>query len=129
MSTVWATVCLNLSLGSRLRTNAWRLRGVLVGYFAEKTGVPIATLVVATNENDILDRFRYSSAYSKKPIHGPQDNGGFAEHGAKAHEEGTSQPFNPAMNIPISSFRAFALLPGLSSLLPRVAGSEAEDSW
>ncbi|GMM38254.1 threonine synthase [Saccharomycopsis crataegensis] len=39
---------------------------ILAGYFAKKMGLPIAKLVIATNENDILDRFMKSGKYEKE---------------------------------------------------------------
>lgn len=66
-------------------------------------GFPIEKLVVATNENDILDRFWKTGYYEKKPIHGRQVNGGFAEDGVKAHEDGVRETFSPAMDILVSS--------------------------
>jgi threonine synthase len=37
---------------------------VLAGYFAARMGLPVSTLVLATNENDILDRFFRTGVYS-----------------------------------------------------------------
>ncbi|KAL8905049.1 MAG: hypothetical protein Q9207_002864 [Kuettlingeria erythrocarpa] len=56
---------------------------VLAGFFAKKLGVPSESLVVATNENDILHRFWQTGAYEKNPVHGPAAEGGFVEDGAK----------------------------------------------
>lgn len=39
---------------------------VLAGYFALRMGLPVDRLVVATNENDILDRFWKTGRYEKK---------------------------------------------------------------
>lgn len=36
---------------------------VLAGFFAKKLGVPSESLVIATNENDILHRFWQTGAY------------------------------------------------------------------
>ena len=44
---------------------------ILAGYFALRMGLPIAKLVVATNENDILDRFWRTGTY-EKPSSGVQ---------------------------------------------------------
>lgn len=41
---------------------------ILAGFFAQKMGLPIEKLIVATNENDILDRFLRSGKYDKKPV-------------------------------------------------------------
>ena len=76
---------------------------VLAGYFAKKMGLPIEKLVVATNENDILDRFWKSGYYEKKAVHGKEAEGGFPEDGVKAHEEGVRETLSPAMDILVSS--------------------------
>ena len=76
---------------------------VLAGYFAQRMGFPIDKLVVATNENDILDRFWKTGYYEKRPLHGYQENGGFVEDGVKAHEDGVRDTPSPAMNILVSS--------------------------
>jgi threonine synthase len=54
-------------------------------------GLPINRLVIATNENDILDRFFKTSRYEKQPGHGAGTGGGVKE------------TLSPAMDILISS--------------------------
>lgn len=76
---------------------------ILAGYFAKRMGLPIEKLVVATNENDILDRFWKSGYYEKKAVHGRKAQGGLAEDGVKAHEEGVKETLSPAMDILVSS--------------------------
>ena len=76
---------------------------VLAGYFAKRMGLPIEKLVVATNENDILDRFWKSGWYEKKPVHGEAAKGGLANDGALAHEDGVKESLSPAMDILVSS--------------------------
>lgn len=76
---------------------------VLAGYFAKKMGLPIEKLVVATNENDILDRFWKSGHYEKKAVHGKAAEGGLPADGVKAHEEGVRETLSPAMDILVSS--------------------------
>lgn len=76
---------------------------VLAGYFAKRMGLPIEKLVVASNENDILDRFWKSGWYEKKPVHGEAAKGGLASDGVKAHQEGAKETFSPAMDILVSS--------------------------
>ena len=76
---------------------------VLAGYFAKKMGLPIEKLVVATNENDILDRFWKSGYYEKKAVYGKEVEGGLPEDGVKAHEEGVRETLSPAMDILVSS--------------------------
>ena len=41
---------------------------ILAGFFAKEMGLPIAKLVVATNENNILHRFINSGKYDKAPV-------------------------------------------------------------
>lgn len=38
---------------------------ILAGYYAKKMGLPVQKLVIATNENDILDRFLKSGKYER----------------------------------------------------------------
>ncbi|CAZ84700.1 unnamed protein product [Tuber melanosporum] len=69
---------------------------VLAGYYAKKMGLPIDKLVIATNENDILDRFFRTSRYEKRPVSPEEGEGGPAVGGVKA-------TLSPAMDILISS--------------------------
>ncbi|HMP72849.1 MAG TPA: threonine synthase [Kiritimatiellia bacterium] len=41
---------------------------VLAGYYAKKMGLPVRTLMVATNENDILARFFQTGVYAKGEV-------------------------------------------------------------
>ena len=66
-------------------------------------GLPADKLVVATNENDILDRFWKTGHYEKKAVHGVEAEGGLAADGAKAHEGGVRETLSPAMDILVSS--------------------------
>jgi len=76
---------------------------ILAGYFAKRMGLPVEKLVVATNENDILDRFWRTGHYEKKAVHGAAAEGGIAADGAKAHEDGVKETLSPAMDILVSS--------------------------
>jgi threonine synthase len=76
---------------------------ILAGYFAHRMGLPIEKLVVATNENDILNRFWKTGRYEKKPAHGPEAQGGLPVDGVKAHEDGVKETLSPAMDILVSS--------------------------
>jgi threonine synthase len=76
---------------------------ILAGYYAKKMGLPISKLVVATNANDILDRFFRTGRYEKKPVHGPEAEGGEIFDGVKAHEDGAKETLSPAMDILVSS--------------------------
>ncbi len=76
---------------------------ILAGYFAYRMGLPVEKLVIATNENDILDRFWKTGRYEKKPVSGPDAEGGVAVDGVKAHEDGVKETLSPAMDILVSS--------------------------
>lgn len=62
---------------------------ILAGYYARQMGLPVDRLIIATNENDILDRFMKTGRYEKKA---PGDK--------EAHVHAT---FSPAMDILVSS--------------------------
>ncbi|KAI9679563.1 MAG: threonine synthase [Caeruleum heppii] len=76
---------------------------ILAGYFAKRMGLPMEELVIATNENDILDRFWKTGYYEKKAVHGRAAEGGIPEDGVKAHSEGVKETLSPAMDILVSS--------------------------
>ncbi|KAL8420530.1 hypothetical protein RB594_003352 [Gaeumannomyces avenae] len=92
-------------VGDKVRfvTPTGNFGNILAGYFAQKMGLPVDKLVVATNENDILDRFWKTGRYEKKPAQGAEADGGIAADGAKAHEEGCKETLSPAMDILVSS--------------------------
>ncbi|KAJ1919405.1 threonine synthase [Mycoemilia scoparia] len=58
---------------------------VLAGFYAREMGLPVTKLVVATNSNDILDRFFCTGSYEKNK------------------EEGVLATTSPAMDILVSS--------------------------
>lgn len=62
---------------------------ILAGYYAKEMGLPIDKLIIATNENDILDRFLKTGTYEK-----------FAPEAAVKEVKAT---YSPAMDILISS--------------------------
>ncbi|KAK4651187.1 hypothetical protein QC762_603950 [Podospora pseudocomata] len=76
---------------------------ILAGYFALRMGLPVDKLVIATNENDILDRFFKTGRYEKKPTYGSKAEGGLEQDGVKAHEDGVKETLSPAMDILVSS--------------------------
>ncbi|KAK6540329.1 threonine synthase [Orbilia ellipsospora] len=76
---------------------------VLAGYFAKRMGLPMEKLVVATNENDILNRFWNSGTYEIHAVSGKDAEGGIVADGVKAHEFGVKETLSPAMDILVSS--------------------------
>jgi threonine synthase len=76
---------------------------ILAGYFAKRMGLPVDKLVVATNENDILDRFWKTGRYEKHAVYGAEAQGGLVRDGVKAHEDGVKETLSPAMDILVSS--------------------------
>jgi len=76
---------------------------ILAGYFAFRMGLPVDKLVIATNENDILDRFWKTGRYEKHETFGKAAEGGIPADGVKAHEDGVKETLSPAMDILVSS--------------------------
>lgn len=76
---------------------------ILAGYYAKRMGLPIAKLVIATNENDILHRFWQTGSYTKTPAASEKTPGGFKQDGVEAHEHGVKETLSPAMDILVSS--------------------------
>jgi threonine synthase len=62
---------------------------VLAGFFAKQMGLPVHKFIVATNENDILDRFLKTGSYAKGA--------------SKDGNDPVKQTLSPAMDILISS--------------------------
>lgn len=76
---------------------------ILAGYFAHRMGLPVDKFVIATNENDILDRFWKTGRYEKHATYGSAAEGGVESDGVKAHEDGVKETLSPAMDILVSS--------------------------
>lgn len=78
---------------------------ILAGYFAQRMGLPVDKLVIATNENDILDRFWKTGKYEKHAT--PESNGEDKEAPkaaeAAAEPAGVKETLSPAMDILVSS--------------------------
>ncbi|KAI1084056.1 threonine synthase [Whalleya microplaca] len=94
-----------LELGDKVRyvVPTGNFGDILAGYFAFRMGLPVEKFVIATNENDILDRFWKTGKYEKKPARGPEAEGGLEVDGVKAHEDGVKETLSPAMDILVSS--------------------------
>ncbi|PHH81368.1 hypothetical protein CDD82_938 [Ophiocordyceps australis] len=95
----------NFKLGDKIRfvVPSGNFGDILAGYFAMRMGLPIQKLVIATNENDILDRFWKTGKYEKQRAQSPATVGGLAVDGALAHTEGVKETLSPAMDILVSS--------------------------
>ncbi|KAL9046088.1 MAG: hypothetical protein Q9214_000990, partial [Letrouitia sp. 1 TL-2023] len=111
---------------------------ILAGYFAWRMGLPVDKLVIATNENDILDRFWKTGRYEKKPAQGHEARGGLEVDGVKAHEDGVRETLSPAMDILVSSnferllwFLAheFAATVGTDDKLNRKQAGQKVSAW
>lgn len=95
----------NFKVGDKVRfvVPTGNFGDVLAGYFAKRMGLPVDKLVIATNENDILDRFWKTGRYEKQKAKGPEAEGGLEVDGVKAHEDGVKETLSPAMDILVSS--------------------------
>lgn len=67
-------------------------------------GLPVSKLVIATNSNDILDRFWKTGSYEKHPVSDPSsdDSTPLSTFNA-AHPSGVKETLSPAMDILVSS--------------------------
>ncbi|KAI0884672.1 threonine synthase [Annulohypoxylon maeteangense] len=129
-----------LALGEKVRyvVPSGNFGDILAGYFAHRMGLPVEKLVVATNENDILDRFWKTGRYEKKPAFGQEAQGGLEVDGVKAHEDGVKETLSPAMDILVSSnferllwFLAyeFASVAGMDDEWNRRQAGQEVSSW
>jgi threonine synthase len=75
----------------------------VAGYYARRMGLPIAKLVIATNENDALHRFCQTGTYAKHEAHAEKAHGGFKGDSAQTHEAHVKETPSPAMDILASS--------------------------
>jgi threonine synthase len=82
---------------------------ILAGWYAKKLGLPMGNLVVATNENDILERFFRTGRYEAEDSSAVKDqanetavvNG--SSDGQQATSGGVKATHSPAMDILLSS--------------------------
>ena len=69
----WAWFRLNEQTGRaapcRVAVPTGNFGDVLAGWYAKRMGLPISTLILATNENDILSRFFNTGEYSISQVH------------------------------------------------------------
>ncbi|KAI9744859.1 MAG: threonine synthase [Claussenomyces sp. TS43310] len=111
---------------------------ILAGYFAKRMGLPVSKLIIATNENDILDRFWKTGYYEKQAVRGTQAEDGIAADGANAHEAGVRETVSPAMDILVSSnferllwylAYEFASKAGMDEQWTRQQAGQEVESW
>lgn len=80
---------------------------ILAGYFAQRMGLPVDKLVIATNENDILDRFwktgKYEKHATKPAAQGSGEDAAAAAAVVDADPSGVKETLSPAMDILVSS--------------------------
>ncbi|ATY65992.1 threonine synthase [Cordyceps militaris] len=77
---------------------------ILAGYFAQRMGLPVDKLVIATNENDILDRFWKTGTYEKHASPDvASDKDAATAPAVGADPSGVKETLSPAMDILVSS--------------------------
>ncbi len=81
---------------------------ILAGYYAKRMGLPISRLVVATNENDILQRFWATGRYEKSSGSSTSSSSSAQTEPAQGSSDGAQQggvraTLSPAMDILVSS--------------------------
>ncbi|SPO29617.1 probable THR4 - threonine synthase (o-p-homoserine p-lyase) [Ustilago trichophora] len=81
---------------------------ILAGYYAKRMGLPVSRLVVATNENDILQRFWATGRYEKSSASPSSAASSAQTEPAQGSSDGAQQggvraTLSPAMDILVSS--------------------------
>jgi threonine synthase len=80
---------------------------ILAGYYAKRLGLPMRELVVATNENDILERFFRTGRYAREdlPLEGQAAETAAVNGSSDGQQavEGVKATHSPAMDIMLSS--------------------------
>ncbi|KAM3546987.1 hypothetical protein ARSEF1564_000028 [Beauveria bassiana] len=76
---------------------------ILAGYFAQRMGLPVDKLVIATNENDILDRFWKTGKYEKHASSSTSGETAATAPAVGADPSGVRETLSPAMDILVSS--------------------------
>lgn len=84
---------------------------ILAGYYAKRLGLPMGELVVATNENDILERFFRTGRYAREDLPDAEKlvaetaavNGSSDGQQATSADGGVKATHSPAMDILLSS--------------------------
>ena len=79
---------------------------ILAGWYAKRLGLPMGELVVATNENDILERFFRSGRYEpddKSAMNGQAPETAAVNGSSDGQQGGVKATHSPAMDILLSS--------------------------
>ncbi|GAC98086.1 threonine synthase [Pseudozyma hubeiensis SY62] len=81
---------------------------ILAGFYAKRMGLPVSRLVVATNENDILQRFWATGRYEKSGASTDSASSSAQTEPAQGSSDGAQQggvraTLSPAMDILVSS--------------------------
>ncbi|KAI1929580.1 threonine synthase [Ophidiomyces ophidiicola] len=75
---------------------------ILAGWYAKSMGLPVQKLIIATNENDILDRFWRTGAYTKQAVTSQDARAGSGDKLPTAPSS-VKETLSPAMDILVSS--------------------------
>lgn len=78
---------------------------ILAGYYAKRLGLPMGELVVATNENDILERFFRTGRYAREDLPSQTAETAVVNGSSDGQQavEGVKATHSPAMDIMLSS--------------------------